>query len=80
MKLLAKFNLVYLLVMSLGIALSGYIARQLLQDNAKQETVASSGLICVLVSLRTASAFSISICALAMVSCFALSCSSWRAI
>lgn len=45
MKLLAKFNLVYLLVMSLGIALSGYIARQLLQDNAKQETIASAQML-----------------------------------
>lgn len=41
MKLLAKFNLVYLLVMSLGIAVSGYIARSLLQDNAQQEVVDS---------------------------------------
>jgi protein-histidine pros-kinase len=39
MKLLAKFNLVYLVVMGLGIALSGYIARNLLQNNAQQETV-----------------------------------------
>jgi HAMP domain-containing protein len=45
MKLLAKFNLVYLLVMSLGIALSGYIARNLLQDNAQQETVASARML-----------------------------------
>ncbi len=45
MKLLVKFNLVYLLVMSMGIALSGYIARQLLQDNAKQETVASAQML-----------------------------------
>ncbi len=45
MKLLAKFNLVYLVVMSLGIALSGVIARQLLQDNAKQETIASAQML-----------------------------------
>ena len=45
MKLLAKFNLVYLLVMSLGIALSGYLARQLLQENAQQETVASARML-----------------------------------
>ena len=45
MKLLAKFNLVYLLVMSLGIALSGYIARSLLQENAQQETVASARML-----------------------------------
>ena len=42
MKLLVKFNLVYLLVMSLGIAISGYIARNLLQDNAKQEVISSA--------------------------------------
>ncbi|HEY0955288.1 MAG TPA: DUF3365 domain-containing protein [Roseateles sp.] len=45
MKLLVKFNLVYLLVMSLGIALSGYIARQLLQDNAQQEVVGSARML-----------------------------------
>ena len=45
MKLLVKFNLAYLLVMSLGIALSGYIARQLLQDNAQQEVVSSARML-----------------------------------
>jgi HAMP domain-containing protein len=45
MKLLVKFNLVYLLVMSLGIAVSGYIARQLLQDNAQQEVVGSARML-----------------------------------
>lgn len=45
MKLLVKFNLVYLLVMSLGIALSGYIARQLLQDNAQREVVSSARML-----------------------------------
>ncbi len=45
MKLLAKFNLVYLLVMSLGIVVSAYIARQLLQDNAQQETVSSARML-----------------------------------
>src|ERR1700741_2355393 len=45
MKLLAKFNLVYLLVMSLGIALSGYIARNLLQGNAQQEVVESARML-----------------------------------
>lgn len=45
MKLLVKFNLVYLLVMSLGIALSGYIARQLLQENAQQEVVGSARML-----------------------------------
>lgn len=45
MKLLAKFNLVYLLVMSLGIAVSGYIARGLLQENAQQEVVGSARML-----------------------------------
>jgi protein-histidine pros-kinase len=45
MKLLVKFNLVYLLVMSLGIAVSGYIARQLLQENAQQEVVGSARML-----------------------------------
>ena len=45
MKLLVKFNLVYLLVMSLGIAVSGYIARQLLQDNAQKEVIGSAQLL-----------------------------------
>ena len=45
MKLLVKFNLVYLLVMSLGIAVSGYIARSLLQDNAQQEVIGSARLL-----------------------------------
>jgi protein-histidine pros-kinase len=45
MKLLVKFNLVYLLVMSLGIAVSGYIARQLLQDHAQQEVVGSARML-----------------------------------
>lgn len=45
MKLLAKFNLVYLVVMGLGIALSGYIARNLLQNNAQQEVVESARML-----------------------------------
>ncbi|WP_422018524.1 c-type heme family protein [Roseateles sp.] len=45
MKLLAKFNLVYLVVMSLGIVLSGYIARSLLQGNAQQEVVESARML-----------------------------------
>lgn len=45
MKLLVKFNLVYILVMALGIGISGYIARQLLQDNAEQEVIGSARLL-----------------------------------
>lgn len=45
MKLLVKFNLVYVLVMALGVAVSGYIARSLLQNNAEQEVVHSARLL-----------------------------------
>jgi protein-histidine pros-kinase len=37
MKLLLKFNLIYLLVMALGVAVSGYISRNFLQQQAVQE-------------------------------------------
>ena len=39
MKLLVKFNLLYLLVMALGIGVSGYITRSLLQQHAKEESL-----------------------------------------
>jgi len=39
MKLLVKFNLLYLLVLALGVGLSGMITRSLLQDNAKEEVL-----------------------------------------
>lgn len=39
MKLLVKFNIVFLLVFALGLAGSGYIARKLLQDNAYDEVL-----------------------------------------
>jgi protein-histidine pros-kinase len=45
MKLLVKFNLVYVVVMALGIAVSGYIARNLLQDGAQQEVLNSARLL-----------------------------------
>jgi HAMP domain-containing protein len=37
MKLLLKFNLIYLLVMALGVAVSGWISRNFLQQQAVQE-------------------------------------------
>lgn len=37
MKLLLKFNLIYVLVMALGVAVSGYISRNFLQQQAVQE-------------------------------------------
>jgi protein-histidine pros-kinase len=37
MKLLVKFNLIYVLVIAIGIGVCGVIARNLLQDNATQE-------------------------------------------
>lgn len=39
MKLLIKFNLIYLLVMALGVAVSGWISRSFLQDQAVQEVL-----------------------------------------
>ncbi|MDH5338275.1 MAG: DUF3365 domain-containing protein [Rubrivivax sp.] len=39
MKLLVKFNLIYVLVISVGVAGSGLIARNILQDNARQEVL-----------------------------------------
>lgn len=39
MKLLLKFNLIYLLVMAMGVGVSGWISRGFLQDQAVQEVV-----------------------------------------
>ncbi len=39
MKLLYKFNLIFILVMALGVAVSGWISRNLLQEQARQEVV-----------------------------------------
>ena len=39
MKLLVKFNLVYVLVIAAGVGINGLIARNLLQDNATEEVV-----------------------------------------
>jgi len=45
MKLLVKFNLLYLLAMVLGIATAGFIIRNLLQDNAREEVLNSARLM-----------------------------------
>ena len=39
MKLLLKFNLIFVLVMALGVAVSAYISRGFLQDQAQQEVL-----------------------------------------
>lgn len=39
MKLLWKFNLVFLLVFALGLGVSAYVSRSLLQDNAREEVL-----------------------------------------
>lgn len=45
MKLLLKFNLIYVLAMAVGVALSGWISRSLLQDQAQQEVLAGARLL-----------------------------------
>ncbi|MFO1251578.1 MAG: DUF3365 domain-containing protein [Inhella sp.] len=45
MKLLVKFNLLYVLAMLLGIGCSGLIARNMLQDNAREEVLNSARLM-----------------------------------
>ena len=45
MKLLFKFNLVFLLLLIAGIAACGYISRQLLQRNAKEEIAENARLL-----------------------------------
>ena len=45
MKLLFKFNLIFVLVMALGVAVSGWISRGLLQDQARQEVIATGRLL-----------------------------------
>ena len=42
MKLLLKFNLIFILVMALGIAVSGWISRSMLQEQARQEVLAGA--------------------------------------
>ncbi|HRD85722.1 MAG TPA: DUF3365 domain-containing protein [Rubrivivax sp.] len=45
MKLLVKFNLIYVLVMALGVAVSGYVSRTLLQQQAQDETLNNARLL-----------------------------------
>ncbi len=45
MKLLVKFNLLFLLVMALGLGTSGYITRNLLQANAQEEVLDNARLL-----------------------------------
>ena len=45
MKLLAKFNLIFVLVMALGVAVSGWISRSLLQEQARQEVLSIGRLL-----------------------------------
>ena len=45
MKLLAKFNLMFLLVMALGLAVSGWTSRSLLQANAREEVLNQARLL-----------------------------------
>ena len=45
MKLLLKFNLIFVLVMALGVAVSGYISRNMLQAQAQEEVLASARLM-----------------------------------
>lgn len=45
MKLLVKFNLIFVAVVALGIAIAGLIARGLLQDNAREEVLNNGRLL-----------------------------------
>ena len=45
MKLLVKFNLIYIVVMALGVAVSGYITRNLLIGNAQEEVLNNARLL-----------------------------------
>jgi protein-histidine pros-kinase len=45
MKLLAKFNLIFILVMALGVTVSGWISRGLLQEQARQEVLSIGRLL-----------------------------------
>ena len=45
MKLLVKFNLIFVLVMALGVAVSGWISRSLLQEQARQEVLSIGRLL-----------------------------------
>lgn len=45
MKLLVKFNILFLIVMALGLTTSGLISRNLLQENAKEEVLNSGRML-----------------------------------
>lgn len=45
MKLLVKFNLIYIVVIALGVGVCGYIARNILQGNAQQEVLDQARLL-----------------------------------
>lgn len=45
MKLLVKFNLIYILVMALGVGVSGWISRNLLVANAQDEVLNNARLL-----------------------------------
>jgi protein-histidine pros-kinase len=45
MKLLFKFNLIFVLVMALGVAVSGWISRGMLQEQARQEVLGGGRLM-----------------------------------
>src|SRR5262245_10319041 len=45
MKLIVKFNLVFIAVFLLGLAAAGYVSNQLLQKNAREEIVLSARLL-----------------------------------
>ena len=45
MKLLLKFNLIFVLAMALGVAVSGYISRKLLQEQAQEEVLGGARLM-----------------------------------
>ncbi len=42
MKLLVKFNLIYVIVMALGVGVSGYLTRALLVQNAREEVLSNA--------------------------------------
>jgi HAMP domain-containing protein len=44
-KLLVKFNLIFVLVMALGVAVAGWISRGMLQDQARQEVLSTARLL-----------------------------------
>jgi HAMP domain-containing protein len=45
MKLLVKFNLIYVIVMAIGVGVSGYLTRSLLVKNAQEEVLSNARLL-----------------------------------